>query len=123
MNTTYRIAALSPAERTNPTSTCSVCGREELTRPVKLEGPEGTLWAGTGCAAKLLGVTAATATNTAAAAQTEADQRADVEAERRTVYTLAAAQLAARDLAAAEITRARNAFNASPAEVKALGLR
>lgn len=53
--TSYRLVGLSLFERqgSHP-DTCSVCGREELLHPVKLEGPEGIVWVGTGCASNLL---------------------------------------------------------------------
>jgi hypothetical protein len=51
----YEVAGLSALERqgVHP-DTCAECGREALVHPVKLKGPHGAVWVGTGCAALLL---------------------------------------------------------------------
>lgn len=55
MNSTYRIAP-APKLASQYEWDCALCGHETLTRPVFIEGGAGVIAAGTGCAAKALGL-------------------------------------------------------------------
>jgi len=58
--THYLPAGTSAAERLNTPTECGHCGRSGLKVTVKMVDPGGaTVWMGTGCAAKALGIPAA----------------------------------------------------------------
>ena len=78
--TTYRVLGT-----TDTITACGMCGREELKGTVVLDTGDGTIHAGTGCAAKLAGRPATAITRAARAADktardaTDAVRRAEAE--------------------------------------------
>jgi hypothetical protein len=52
----FRPAPMSAMERFNVPTVCECCGREDLTKTVKVTDGAAVLWMGTGCAAKACGV-------------------------------------------------------------------
>jgi hypothetical protein len=80
----YRPAGMSAQDRLNMPTECSCCGREGLKRTVKLVSPDGfTVWMGTGCAAKAMGIDGPTFRDLAKAADAELEgaRRAEQAAE------------------------------------------
>jgi hypothetical protein len=81
MHNGYRFAQLSLGESLTSPTACDCCGREDLKRTVKLVNPEGrTVWFGTGCAARAMGllpkVVRAAKKSAEAAAMSEHEQAA-----------------------------------------------
>jgi hypothetical protein len=71
MSNTYRIAS-APKLASQYEWDCALCGHETLTRPVFIEGGAGVIAAGTGCAAKALGLDFAVLAADMAAAEVRA---------------------------------------------------
>jgi hypothetical protein len=110
MSITYRLAN-APKGSAMYAFTCSLCGHEELNKPVFLDGGAGVAAYGTGCAAKLLGCSARRVRVDADNLASKAALDAEYAIERAGRYAFALAAFEAGDHGDATLVACRRNYH------------